>query len=134
MAGLLARYAARLGRGRRRETADEDAVGPTTSNALTRAVAEGLYHESLRAGGWAAEIGFLGPESYLDEARWVLNGIALGAAASPIPTKSPSARRSSSRPTVRRSRSRSPGSSRRWSGWAIWIPGRALRSARRARR
>ena len=83
MLGLVERYAAWLTR--RRSTRLQDEVG-SENGALTKAVAEGLYRQDLLSGGWAAEIGSLGPKWYVGEAARVLDGIALGTAQGDPPT------------------------------------------------
>jgi hypothetical protein len=83
MAGLVERYVRWLAR--RRRVPSQDEVG-SESSALMKAVAEGLYRKDVRAGGWAADLGSLGPKSYLGEAARVLDGIALGTVQDGPPT------------------------------------------------
>ena len=55
-----------------------DGVPLSDESPAVRAVAEQLRQRDLAAGGWAAEAGGVALESYLPEARRVVQRIALG--------------------------------------------------------
>ncbi len=50
---------------------------PERPGVLER-LAEELYRLSLLRGGWATDVGMLGPEAFLQEASYTIASIALG--------------------------------------------------------
>jgi hypothetical protein len=46
--------------------------------ALVRGLADRLYRQALAGGGWAADIGALGPRAFERDARWMVAEVALG--------------------------------------------------------
>ncbi len=71
---------------RRRKSSEEPERAARQEAALVRRLSEVLYREELKQGGWAAEIGSLGPGAYRGEASWILREVALGNAQSGPPT------------------------------------------------
>jgi hypothetical protein len=61
-----------------RQVAVLDGVPLSDESPAVRVVAEQLRQRDLAAGGWAAEAGGVALESYLPEARRVVQQIALG--------------------------------------------------------
>jgi hypothetical protein len=85
MFGALATYLGRL-IGARRELASAEAATRRGSEASVRRMADRLYHQALAEGGWATEVGAVGPDAFRDEAAWLLREVALGNAQAGPPT------------------------------------------------
>ena len=76
----LARLVRRLGRGPKGTPRRLVAADPERSDELVDRVAEALFRRSFGDGGWALDVGGLGPRAFTPEAVEALNAIALGRA------------------------------------------------------
>lgn len=65
---------------RRRDAVPPAAEERRDSEALVRGLADRLYRQALAGGGWAADIGALGPKAFECDARWLVEEVALGGA------------------------------------------------------
>jgi hypothetical protein len=64
----------------RRSSARSVAEEGRESEALVRGLADRLYRQALAGGGWAADIGALGPRVFERDARGLVAEVALGCA------------------------------------------------------